>query len=231
MARRELGEIYAQTKTEHEDFLLGSRFGFAAAILTSSQYINAYNRVCPIGDELGDDWEFIIPDRPPTVHPDLADADDDGERRSLEAHQKAQIAEWDRFDAHEYVFKGALIDAFDEQYTKALKDDVLGYSHVCVSEILDHLRSHCLEITDVEKDECLEETRKPWDLNDEITTYFLRLDKMQEDLADDDIEFTTRQKITQAVKQMYASRLFDKKDMTAWEKKPTADKTWVRSRE
>ena len=43
--RKELGIYYAAAKTTHEDFLMGERFGFAPAILTSKHFITAYNQV------------------------------------------------------------------------------------------------------------------------------------------------------------------------------------------
>ena len=51
-SRKELGIIYAAAKTTHEDFEMGWRFGYAAAILTTSQFTTAFNAVCPTGDEL-----------------------------------------------------------------------------------------------------------------------------------------------------------------------------------
>ena len=54
--------------------------------------------------------------------------------------------------------------------------------------------------------------------------------QLQEDLDKDDIEWTGRQKISKAVKEMYDSNLFDARDMKTWEKKPSADKTWVHLR-
>ena len=52
---KELGIIYATTKTMHEDFQLGSRFGYAAAVLSSRQFITRFNNLCAAGDELPDE--------------------------------------------------------------------------------------------------------------------------------------------------------------------------------
>ena len=71
LVRKELGMLYAAAKTTHEDFLMGERFGYAAAVLTSNQFITAYNRVCQVGDELDDQWEFLIPLQPSVTDPDI----------------------------------------------------------------------------------------------------------------------------------------------------------------
>ena len=225
--RRELGIIYAAAKTTHPDFLMGSRFGYAIAILTSKQFINAHNRICDGGDELDDDWEFEIPTRPTTTDPSIIQGTNDADRRKKVAEWNELLVQWERFDAYEHVFKNKLEGAYDKQYFTVLRDDLLGYTHICVSEMLDHLLEQSLALTDVEKDERLKATSRPWDQDIALATYFHNLDKLQEDLDDDDIEWTDKQKIVQAMKQMYASHNFDARDMKTWEKKPAADKTWV----
>ena len=225
--RREIGIIYAAAKTTHTDFLLGSRYGYAIAILTSKQFINAYNRVCGVGDELEDEWEFEIPVRPTTTDPSIDDDTSDADRRRKVAEWSEQIAQWERFDAYEHVFKMKLEAAYDSQYFEVLRDDLLGYTHVCVTEMLDHLLEQCLALTDVEKQERLLTTQQPWNQDVALPTYYHNLDKLQEELDDDDIEWTDRQKMIQAIKEMYACHIFDARDMKEWEKKATADKTWV----
>ena len=130
LTRREIAKVYASTKTTHPDFLLGSRFGFAAAILTPKQFINAYNQVCEEGDELGDEWEFLIPQQPEASDPELENAEDEAEERRMTARWKQVVAHWDKFDAHEHVFKQKLEEAYDAQYFDGLRDDLLGFTHV-----------------------------------------------------------------------------------------------------
>ena len=228
--RRELGIIYAAAKTSHADFPLGSRFGFAAAILTSKSFINAFNLVCERDDELADDWEFEIPERPSATDPSITDDTSDTYRRKKVAEWAEHTKQWERFDAYEHVFKNKLEGAFDSQYFDTLRDDLLGYTHVCVSEMLDHLLTQCLALTDVEKQERLAAVGTPWNQDLALGTYFHNLDRLQEELDGEEIEWTDRQKIMQAIKEMYACNLFEAHDMKTWEKKPAADKTWVHLR-
>ena len=69
---------------------MGNRFGYAAAVLSSKQFITAFNSVCEEDDELEDDWEFLIPSRPVTINPAINDATGDNERRRF-------TAEWNEF--------------------------------------------------------------------------------------------------------------------------------------
>ena len=74
------------------------------------------------------------------------------------------VRQYERFDAYKTVFKEKLVAAYDSHYfqtlcNKTLCDDLLGYMHVCVSKMLDHLLDQCLAITDTEKAEKLEAKR------------------------------------------------------------------------
>ena len=116
------------------------------------------------------------------------------------------------------------------QYLEALRDNILEMSHLTVSEVLAHLVQQCLALTNVEKEAKLAETRLPWNLHDDISTFFTKVDKLEIELSELDIEWPTSMKITQAVKQMYESNQFENWDMGDWERKPTEDKTWPTAR-
>ena len=66
-----------------------------------------------------------------------------------------------------------------------LKDDILQYTPVCVSEVLDHLLEQSLPLTNVEKDEQLVATQLPLDQDLAMVTYFHNLNKLQEEFDDD----------------------------------------------
>jgi len=70
----------------------------------------------------------------------------------------------------------------------------------------------------------LAETRLLWDLNDDITTYFAKLEKIEDELDELHIEWPTSIKITKAVNQMYTSNQFKKQGTREWEKKPAEEK-------
>ena len=78
-------------------------------------------------------------------------AERDQRHRKQEAEDANQIAQFDVFEAHETYFKGQLEDTYDESYLEALKDDVLGFTHVTVVDMLVHLTEQSLSLTTVEK--------------------------------------------------------------------------------
>ena len=134
---------------------------------------------------------------------------------------------WEHFDAYETVFKEKIEEAYDAQYLEALRNDILEMSHLTVSKVLAHLVQQCLALTNVEKEAKLAETHLPWNLHNDISTFFTQLDKLEIELSELDIEWPTRMKTTQAVKQMYESNQFENRDMRDWERTPAADKTSV----
>ena len=70
-----------------------------------------------------------------------------------------------------------------------------------------------------------------WYRDDDIETYFVKADKLEEDLQYNyGIECPTSIKITQVEDEMYRSNMFSKEELMTWEEKPMADKTWVHLR-
>ena len=122
--RKEIAAEYAKAKTTHDRFPLGTRFGFAAAILSPTAYIAAHDKANP-DDPLPHDWEFEYPNRPETYDPTAQGGITDATRRKKEANRREVIREWERLDAYETAFKQKIEEAYDSQYLEAIKDDIL----------------------------------------------------------------------------------------------------------
>ena len=92
--------------------------------------------------------------------------------------------------------------------------------------MLDHLNQQCLALTVRDKKTKMKDVNLPWDRDDDIETYFVKANKLEEDLQENySIEWPTSMKITQAEDEMYRSNMFSKEELMAWEEKPRADKT------
>ena len=60
--RNKIMANYAKAKTSHRALPLGSRFGFASAVLKPSKFIRMYNNVTTNpNDELVPNWTFVYP--------------------------------------------------------------------------------------------------------------------------------------------------------------------------
>ena len=98
--RKEIAAEFAKAKTTHESFPLGSRFGYAAAILPTSTYLAAHNKANP-NNPLDPAWEFDPPDRPDSYDSTAVGNITDATRRKKEAEHNEEIREWERWDAYE----------------------------------------------------------------------------------------------------------------------------------
>ena len=80
--RGAIAAVYAEAKTSHKSFPLGSKFGFSATILKKDNYISLQNTVATgiaATANLVTTWSFILPSRPDTyddtilaVHPEVS---------------------------------------------------------------------------------------------------------------------------------------------------------------
>ena len=83
--------------------------------------------------------------------------------------------------------------------------------------MLNHLDEKCLALTIRENEEKFTETNIPWDLDDVLTTYFVKLDQFEEELKRDyNIEWPTTMKTNRAVNEMSNSDQFESRDMMDW---------------
>jgi len=223
--RNEISAAYAKAKTQHDSFPMGERFGFAAAIMRPKKYIRLHNDVCPARDELNDAWTFTHPDRPSAYDAGIAGQVGDVTRRRKEAAHNDKIVQWDRFDALETTYKDAIEEAYDAAYLAEMKDDVLGFSHLTVADLLTHLEDKCLALTTLQKNKKLADINCVWDKNDDIGTYFAQVERLEEELLDHyGITWPEEMQLLQVVAQMYECGIFTRKEIMAWESKPNADK-------
>ena len=72
----------------------------------------------------------------------------------------------------------------------------------------------------------LQDPEFPWLAEEDVTVYFAKLEKEQQKLKTMGIKWDDTQKVTQAVDEMYASGIFDKKTLMEWEEYAEADKDW-----
>ena len=88
--RGEIGAAFARAKTSHKAFPLGSKFGFAAAVLNAKKFIILHSKAATNlanVEDLEDDWIFTYPTRLLT-YPDMGGTTSNIRRRRKEAQNK-----------------------------------------------------------------------------------------------------------------------------------------------
>eukprot|EP00804_Cyclotella_cryptica_P004374 CCRYP_006791-RA/>CCRYP_006791-RA protein AED:0.57 eAED:0.53 QI:0/0/0/1/1/1/2/0/356 len=121
-------------------------------------------------------------------------------------------------------------EAVDPTYVKELDDDYVGYSGQTIKSIIQHLRTEWCIVTTLEKKQAAQAFHVQWDFTSHITKFARELDKQQKLCRDIGVPAAEATKIQHYVESMYASEMFDDKEMQAWEIKPSADKAWARRR-
>ena len=153
---------------------------------------------------------------------------DDATRRLKEAERAELIGQYETFEGYEAALKTKIEEAYDEPYLENLKNEIFGFSHVTVADMLTHLQSQCLALTTREKTQKLKDVLRKWDADEDVNTFFTKLDKLADELKDEyGIDWPVDLKTNHAVEQMYDSNQFTQDNMMDWEDKPEADKTWV----
>ena len=179
-------------------------------------------------DALPDDWEFVHPIRPSAYDAGILATHNDNTRRRKESIHTDLINQYEAFTLYEDLYKYKLEEAFDEAYFSTLKDELFGDAGQTVASMLHHLNKQCLALTGREKKEKMDTINLEWNQDDDIETYFVKADKLEEELLlDYGITWPTSMKITQVIDQMYASNVFSEDDMMDWEDKDDDEKTWI----
>ena len=79
----------------------------------------------------------------------------------------------------ENAMKHLIFTAYDACWIEKVEDDVLNFTHKTEKEILAHLLTQCIKLTNREKRAKLKKTEFPFLAEEDILIYFRKLDKEQ----------------------------------------------------
>jgi len=132
---------------------------------------------------------------------------------------------WKQEAVDALIVNKIICKAIDPMYVKELEDDYMGYSGQTIKTIVQHLQTEWCIITTLEKKQAAQAFHVQWDLTSHITKFARELDKQQKLCRDIGVPATKATKIQHYVESMYASDMFEDKEMQAWEINLSADKT------
>ena len=124
-----IAAVYAEAKTSHESFPLGSKFGFSAAILKKENYIALHNTVATglsANDNLKTTWSFVHPSRPDTYDDTILQVHTDVSWRKKEAQRAELITQYKTFEGYEESYKEKIFLSCDKAYLVTIKTSCLG---------------------------------------------------------------------------------------------------------
>ena len=119
-------------------------------------------------------------------------------RCKKEAHQSEIITQYEIFEWYEEAFKDKIVLACDEVYLVSIKNELFGFSDKTVAQMLNHLEQQCLTLSAQDKKIKMKDVNILWDCDDDIETYSVKADKLEEDLQGKyGIKWPTSMEITQ----------------------------------
>ena len=131
-ASGDIEAAFASAKTSHKAFPLGSKYGFAAAVLNAKQFIKLHNKTTTHlenVEDLADDWTFTYPMQP-SMYPKMGGTAGDIGRRRKEAQNMEEIEHFDRFEGYTAAFKMKVAKAYNKSTLEVLHDELLKFTHV-----------------------------------------------------------------------------------------------------
>ena len=182
-----------------------------------------------VGDALYTDKTgktYILPTEPQVFDSRIRADTPDHLLKKYTAQNDQKIESWSVLLGARAAVKENIMDAVDLTYYEQLKDEVLGYKQVSILEYIDHLKSWC-KINATARKEMKDEYFSGWAEDEHITAFAARLKRGKKELAVNDITVTDEEICDHYVIEMYGRGVFDKSEMTEYEKKPDPQKTWA----
>ena len=212
--RQQIAKIAAAVKTTS----WGGRHGHLALVLTDAEYRTVTGNP---------DITIARLPTPPIVAAGLTNTTTLTNRASITGLHNLACQEFWKQEAVDALIVDKIVrDAVDPTYIEELEDDYVGYSGQTIKTIVQHLRTEWCIVTTLEKKQAAQAFHVQWDFTSHITKFARELDKQQKLCRDIGVPAAEATKIQHYVESMYASEMFDDKEMQAWEIKPSADKTW-----
>ena len=179
--RGAIAAVYAEAKTSHESFPLGSKFGFSTAILKKDKYIALHNTLATVlstTNNLETTWSFVHPSRPDTYDETIFQVHTDVSRRKKEAQRAELITQNETFEGYEKAYKDKIFLACDEEYLVTIKNELFGFAAKSVAQMLEYLEQQRLALTARDNKTKMKDVNIPWDRDNDIKTYFVKANKL-----------------------------------------------------
>ena len=193
--------------------------------MLTADNIEKVKKIDPL--EIADTWTFKPPIQPEQYDPTINCVTPDKDIPIMEGAWRTERKDHEIYLGVEDAMKNLVVKAYESCGLEEIEDDILDFTVVSAMEMLDHLNTQCLKVTNHDKKKQIKNTEFPWLADKDVTVYFAKLDKEQVKLKAMKITWDDTQKVTQAVEEMYKSNIFDKIQLMEWENKDDIDKTWT----
>ena len=143
-----------------------------------ADYIEKVNKIAAA--TLLDTWTFAIPMQPDPYDPAINRNTPDKDIPKMEAAWTAKRRDHEIFLGVEDAMKILIAKAYDSCWLEEIECDMLEFTVVSAMEMLTHIESQCLKMTNRDKKMQIKNTEFPWLTDEDVTVYFTKLDKEQQ---------------------------------------------------
>ena len=150
----------AVIKTRYDAFPLGTRFGYATAIMLMANYIKKVKKIDPL--EIEDTRTFKSPIQPEPHNPEIDRVTPDKDIPKMEAVWTTKRKYHEIYLRVEDAMKNLILKAYESCWPEEIEDDILKFTMVSAMEMLDHLYMQCLKVTNRHKKRQIKNMEFPW---------------------------------------------------------------------
>ena len=175
--RKYLTKKAAAIKTRYDTFPLGTRFCYAAAIMLVVDHKERVNKIEPL--KLVDIFSFKPPEQPEAYDPSINGKIASVKVAKLEAAWETRRQDHEIYLGVEDAMKQLIVKAYPPCWIEEIEDEILEFTVKSVKEMLDHLVTQCLKVTNQEKKNLTKNTEFLWLTEEDVTAYFAKLVKEQ----------------------------------------------------
>ena len=204
----------ATLETQIPGFDWAEEHGLLAEVVGIQQYLAKTNKT------------YVLPTEPSVFDSRIRADTADHLVQKYTAQNDQKIESWSVLVGARAAVKENIMDAVDLMYYEQLKDEVLGFKQVHIIDYLDHLKSWC-KMNATARKEMKDEYFSGWAQDEHITAFAARLKRGKRELAVNGVTVTDEEICDHYVIQMYSRGVFDKSEMTEYEKKADPQKTWA----
>ena len=128
-----------------------------------------------------------------------------------------KVIEYEKFLGVEESLQSLILQAVDEPFVEALKEEYIEYDRWTPNEILVHLQIKISKVTNRDKLQQKREVFIAWEQPQVLLAYFKQIEKAKKQLTKWNVTTLDNIIIIYAVNQMYEYDWFSKETMTKWE--------------
>ena len=129
--------------------------------------------------EISDTCTFKPPIQPEPYDPSIDRVTPDKDIPKMEAAWTTQRKDHEIYLGVEDAMKNLIVKAYESCWLEEIENNILEFTVVSAIEMIDHLDSQCLKVTNRDKKKQIKNTEFLWLADEDVTVYFEKLEKEQ----------------------------------------------------